>query len=121
LKKTLYRCMMMSFQQKTLKDQRLFIWIPINGNLGSFKPKWTWILKAKKVQVTPLMLQVLHQRYYWPSQQVSIDEVIKKFKGRCSFMQYMKNKPLRWGLKIFCVCCSATGFLWNASIYCGRN
>jgi hypothetical protein len=61
------------------------------------------------------------KRYYWPSQQVSIDEAIKKFKGRCSFKQYIKSKPVRWGLKIFCVCCSATGFLWNASIYCGRN
>ena len=48
-------------------------------------------------------------------------EAIKKFKGRCSFKQYIKSKPVRWGLKIFCICCSLTGYLWNACIYVGRN
>jgi len=42
-------------------------------------------------------------------------------KGRCSFKQYIKSKPVRWGLKIFCVCCSLTGYLWNATIYIGKN
>ena len=44
-----------------------------------------------------------------------------KFKGRCSFKQYIKSNPIRWGLKIFCICCSLTGYLWNACIYIGRN
>jgi Transposase IS4 len=61
------------------------------------------------------------KRSYWPSQQVGIDEAIKRFKGRCSFKQYIKSKPVRWGLKVFCVCCSATGYLWNASIYAGKT
>jgi Transposase IS4 len=58
---------------------------------------------------------------YWPAQQLGLDEAIKKFKGRCSFKQYIKMKPVRWGLKVFAVCCSATGYLWNASIYCGKT
>ena len=58
---------------------------------------------------------------FWPAQQVGIDEAIKKIKGRCSFKQYIKSKPVRWGLKIFCVCCSITGYLWNATIYVGKN
>jgi hypothetical protein len=61
------------------------------------------------------------KRWYWPSQQVGVDEAIKRFKGRCSFKQYIKSKPCRWGLKAFCLCCSATGYLWNAFIYCGKN
>ena len=40
---------------------------------------------------------------FWPAQQVGIDEAIKKFKGRCSFKQYIQSKPVCWGLKIFCV------------------
>jgi hypothetical protein len=55
------------------------------------------------------------------AQQIGIDEAIKKFKGRCSFKQYIKSKPVRWGLKIFCVCCSLTGYLWNATIYVGKD
>ena len=58
---------------------------------------------------------------YWPSMEIGLDEAIKKFKGRCSFKQYIKNKPVRWGIKIFCVCCSATGYLWNAAFYLGRT
>jgi hypothetical protein len=30
--------------------------------------------------------------------EVALDEAIKKFKGRCSFKQYIKNKPTKWGL-----------------------
>lgn len=58
---------------------------------------------------------------YWPTKEVGLDEAIKKFKGRCSFKQYIKNKPVRWGIKIFCVCCSATGYLWNAAFYLGKT
>jgi hypothetical protein len=58
---------------------------------------------------------------YWPSQQIGLDEAIKKFKGRCSFKQYIKNKPVRWGIKVFAVCCSKTGYLWNAAFYLGKT
>lgn len=57
----------------------------------------------------------------WPGENVAVDEAMKKFKGRCSFKQYIKNKPVRWGLKIFCLCCSATAYLWNAIIYVGKK
>ena len=57
---------------------------------------------------------------YWPTREIGLDEAIKRFKGRCSFKQYIKNKPVRWGLKLFCVCCSATGYLWNAAWYLGK-
>ena len=59
--------------------------------------------------------------FYCVAQQLGIDEAIKKFKGRCSFKQYIKSKPVRWGIKVFCVCCSLTGYLWNGTIYVGKN
>jgi Transposase IS4 len=58
---------------------------------------------------------------YWPDTNVALDEAIKKFKGRCIFKQYIKNKPVRWGIKIFAVCCSATAYLWNAMFYLGKR
>ena len=58
---------------------------------------------------------------YWPSACVALDEAVKKFKGRCIFKQYIKNKPVKWGIKIFCVCCSRTSYLWNASFYVGKR
>ena len=58
---------------------------------------------------------------YRPNMCIALDEAVKKFKGRCIFKQYIKNKPVRWGIKIFCVCCSATSYLWNASFYVGKK
>ena len=47
---------------------------------------------------------------YWPSMEIGLDEAIKKLKGRYSFKQYIKNKPVRWGSKIF-VCVFLSGWL----------
>jgi hypothetical protein len=58
---------------------------------------------------------------YWPDKCITLDEAVKKFKGRCVFKQYIKNKPVRWGINFFCVCCSATSYLWNAYFYVGKN
>lgn len=58
---------------------------------------------------------------YSPRCEVALDEAIKKFKGRCSFKQYIKNKPIRWGIKIFCVCCCFTSYLLNACFYVGKS
>jgi hypothetical protein len=57
----------------------------------------------------------------WPSREVAVDEGMKKFKGRCSFKQYIRNKPIRWGLKIYGACCAATAYLWNAILYVGKQ
>ena len=57
---------------------------------------------------------------YWPDRNIALDEAVKKFKGRCVFKQYIKNKPVKWGIKIFCVCCSATSYLCNAMFYVGK-
>jgi hypothetical protein len=59
--------------------------------------------------------------YYYPNREVSVDEAVKKFKGRCIFKQYIKGKPVRFGIKIFCVCCSATSYLFNAIFYLGKT
>ncbi|XP_005099146.1 piggyBac transposable element-derived protein 4-like [Aplysia californica] len=39
---------------------------------------------------------------YYPHQQVSIDESMARFKGRCHFRQYMPDKPTKRGFKCFC-------------------
>lgn len=39
--------------------------------------------------------------YFYPGREVAVDEAVKKFKGRCTFKQYIKGKPVRFGIKIF--------------------
>jgi hypothetical protein len=58
---------------------------------------------------------------YWPQCEIALDEAIKRFKGRCSFKQYIKNKPIRWGIKIFALCCAHTTYLWNCDFYLGKK
>jgi hypothetical protein len=58
---------------------------------------------------------------YWPGICVALDEAIKKFKGRCIFKQYIKNKPVKWGIKIYCVCCSLTSYFFHGEFYIGKR
>ena len=50
------------------------------------------------------MLQV-----YKPKREVAIDESMCAHKGRSSHVQYMPNKPVKWGLKVWALAESATG------------
>jgi hypothetical protein len=74
---------------------------------------------AKVRSLFELFLQRCRQ-FFLAGVALSLDEAIKKFKGRCIFKQYIKSKPVRWGIKIFCLCCSATGYLLNAYFYLGK-
>ncbi len=49
------------------------------------------------------LVDVLNQRFrqeYTLGQNICIDEMLIAYKGRIHFIQYMKNKPHKWGMKI---------------------
>lgn len=58
------------------------------------------------------------EREYRLSRDISIDETIVPHKGRLSFKQYIKNKPTRWGIKLWVLCeadtdmCTGFKFIW---------
>jgi len=58
---------------------------------------------------------------YTPSGHVTVDESMVKFKGRVSFRQYMPAKPTKWGVKIWSLCESTTGYLHKFQIYTGKE
>ena len=56
----------------------------------------------------------------WITQHFAVDEsMIKNLSRYCSWRQYMARKPIKWGIKVFCLVMS-TGFLWNWHIYRGK-
>ena len=61
------------------------------------------------------------QHYYHPSQYLSLDEGMIPAKNRLGIKQYVKSKPIKWGIKSFLLCEGNSGYLINASIYTGRN
>ncbi len=65
---------------------------------------------------------VLNQKYqtsYVLSSNVAIDEAMCPFKGRVPFRVYMPNKPHKWGMKIYEVCESHSGYIWSYELHCG--
>ena len=44
-----------------------------------------------------------------------------KFKGRSGIRQYVKNKPIKWGFKIWYRCASKTGYLYQFDLYLGKK
>lgn len=59
-------------------------------------------------------------KYYCPGENVTVDERLCVYYGKCPFRVYMKNKPGRYGIKIWAACDSTTGFISNLQVYTGK-
>lgn len=55
------------------------------------------------------------------SKQQSIDEHMIKFKGQNIMKQYIRNKPVKWGFKLWCRCDATSGYLYQFDLYTGRK
>ncbi|XP_032688514.1 piggyBac transposable element-derived protein 3-like [Odontomachus brunneus] len=51
---------------------------------------------------------------------MSVDEMMAKSYARTSLKQFIRGKPVRFGLKFWGLC-TADGFLLNVDLYCGKN
>ena len=60
-------------------------------------------------------------RYMAPSHAQSIDESMVAFRGRCQYKQFMPDKPIKRGIKIYCRCDARTGYLHQFEVYLGKN
>ena len=54
------------------------------------------------------------------SENVTIDERIVPFTGNCRFRVYVKNKPDKYGIKIWVMSCSESFYMKNYDIYLGK-
>nr|XP_020444398.1 piggyBac transposable element-derived protein 4-like [Monopterus albus] len=57
---------------------------------------------------------------YVPGPEVTVDERMVPFKGRCAFRQYMPKKPARYGLKLWVLCDANSSYAWKMQEYMGR-
>lgn len=74
---------------------------------------------GKKISNTPKIINLfnaLMKKTYSPGENLCIDEGIIPFKGRSSFKVFNPAKPTKWGLKIYMLAESKTGFLLNMRI-----
>jgi len=56
---------------------------------------------------------------YTPGTGCTVDESLHGFRGRCSFKQYVPNKPSKYGIKVYVLADSKTFFLVSSKISTG--
>lgn len=74
--------------------------------------------KIAAIRVIFTMLVQNSQKSYSLGQNVTIDEKLG-FRGRCGFLQYIPNKPNKYGIKIYALVDSQVYYLYNLEIYTG--
>ncbi|XP_068093018.1 piggyBac transposable element-derived protein 4-like [Hyperolius riggenbachi] len=58
---------------------------------------------------------------YTPEQNIAIDESLVPFHGRLSIKQYIPSKRSRYGIKLYRLCESGTGYTYKFTIYEGKD
>ena len=76
--------------------------------------------KLYKVRKLLDILTRQFQANYTPSENVTIDEAMIRFKGWLGFKQYMKDKPTKWGIKVFTLSDAVNGYVYGFQIYTGK-
>ena len=57
---------------------------------------------------------------YQPRQKVAIDERMVKSRHRSGIRQYIKDKPTKWGIKLWVLADSSNGYTIDFNVYIGR-
>lgn len=78
--------------------------------------------KTKDFKIAPLYAKLnenfkqfgIHDEY------LSIDEQMVKYFGRNSLKQFIRNKPIRFGMKNWATC-GESGYCYHAKLYCGKE
>ncbi|XP_007548905.1 piggyBac transposable element-derived protein 4-like [Poecilia formosa] len=77
----------------------------------------------KLFRLRPVFDEILNacQAYYHPKRELAVDERMVATKAKTNMTQYMKNKPNKWGLKLFVLAESVSGYTVSFSLYTGKN
>ena len=81
--------------------------------------------EMKEIRLRKLLPLVEHIKdrcleLYQPVRELSVDERMVKSKARSHMIQYMKNKPTKWGFKLW-VIADPSGFTCDFNIYTGKD
>lgn len=77
--------------------------------------------KLWKIRPVYELINESFQAVYRPGENISIDESLVPWKGRLQFRQCNRNKRARFGVKIYKNCESETGYVYNLSVYAGKD
>ena len=77
----------------------------------------------KLYKVRPVLDHLLKRfrEHFTPARDISIDEGMMSWRGRLSFRVYNPQKPIKYGVKSYILCCSKTGYCFNMKPYVGEK
>ena len=74
-----------------------------------------------KIQPVITVLQMSCAEMYTTHRELSVDESVIETKCRLSFIQFMKAKPTKWGVKVWVCADSWNGYISAFDIYTGKD
>lgn len=79
--------------------------------------------KDKLAPIRDIWEQIVNnlRKHYIPGANITVDEQLVPFRGRCPFKQYLPSKPDKYGMKIWWACDSGTFYPLNAIPYTGKD
>lgn len=77
--------------------------------------------KLRKLEPILVHLQEKFSTLYNLGRNISIDESLTLFKGRLSWIQAIRSKAARFGIKSYELCESSTGYMSKFQIYTGKS
>ncbi|KAG2840833.1 hypothetical protein PC111_g3317 [Phytophthora cactorum] len=78
--------------------------------------------RAWKPRPVITALQDNFQRSFIPPPVMAFDEAMLPSRSAFNRMRvYMKDKPHKWGTKLFMLCCSQTAYFIRFEVYCGKR
>lgn len=79
------------------------------------------LTRSGKVRNVVAYLDRKFRQYFVPQKKVSVDESTVGFKGRVLFKVYNKDKPIKWGIKVFVLSDSKSGYICAMEPYFGKS
>ena len=77
--------------------------------------------KLYKIRSFSDLLACKHQPLFNIGSEVTIDEAMVPYKGNIGFKQYMKDKPKKWGIKVWSLSNARTGYVYRQLLYTGKS
>ena len=78
-------------------------------------------MKLGKVNLLINIIRMRCSKLYQPGPNLSIDERMVANKGRYSFRQYIRDKPTKWGMKLWVLADPRNGYTYDFDAYLGKS